>query len=300
MMAPMRGVFTLFALAVASGGSPFAAELSAERGARVFAAAGCESCHTPPDGPALAGGRALETPFGTFYAPNITPDPDHGIGDWKPEDLIRALRAGVAPDGGHYFPSFPYTAYTGMTESDIRDLYAYLRTVEPVAEPDRPHDLAFPFSWRFAVAGWKWLNFEPGPFEPDPARSAQWNRGAYLVEVLGHCGECHTPRGPLGGLDRSMHLAGSATGAEGKPAPNITPAPETGLGGWTEDDMLWLFQMGLLPDGDVVGGPMGEVVEHSTSKLPAEDREAMAEYLLSVPPIEHRVGGGARDNAAAE
>jgi len=300
MMAAMSRVLTFLVLAVASAASPAAAGPSAERGAWVFAAAGCESCHTRPDGSALAGGRALETPFGTFYAPNITPDPDYGIGRWEPEDLIRALRAGVAPDGNHYFPSFPYTAYTGMTESDMRDLYAFLRTVRPVARPNRPHELTFPFSWRFAVAGWKWLNFQPGPFEPDPARSEQWNRGAYLVEVLGHCGECHTPRDPLGGLDRSMHLAGSATGAEGEPAPNITPAPETGLGGWTKDDMIWLLQMGLLPDGDVVGGPMGEVVEHSTSKLSNADREAMAAYLLSLPPIEHRFGGQAHEDAAAD
>lgn len=276
---------------------PAMAETAAERGAAVFAAAGCESCHTHPDGALLAGGRALETPFGTFHAPNITPDPEHGIGNWEADDLIRALRSGVSPEGDHYYPSFPYTSYTGMTERDIRDLFAYLQTVPAVSQADRPHDLDFPYGMRFGLMFWKWLNFEPGPFEPDPERSARWNRGAYLVEALGHCGECHTPRGAFGGLDESLHLAGSENAAEGESAPNITPAPETGLGSWSEDDVIWLLQIGLLPDGDVVGGPMGEVVEHSTSKLTPADREAIATYLMSLPPIEHEVGASGTGNS---
>lgn len=293
VQAPMAIVAVLF-VALLAGAA--AAEPSAERGAAVFDAAGCYSCHTQPDGAPLAGGRALETPFGTFHAPNITPDRAHGIGAWEPEDMIRALRDGVSPEGDHYYPAFPYTSYAGMTDADIRDLFAYIQTVEPVSQPNRPHDLSFPFNLRFGLGVWKWLYFEPGRFQPDPDRSEAWNRGAYLVEVLGHCGECHTPRGFLGGPDRSLHLAGSPDGAEGKPAPNITPAPETGLGDWTQEDVIWLLQIGLQPDGDVVGGPMGEVVDHSTSKLSGDDRAAMAAYLLSLPPIEHRVGRAASQN----
>lgn len=269
-----------------------AAEPSAERGAYVFDAAGCYSCHTDveAEGAPLVGGRALASPFGTFYAPNITPDPEHGIGAWTERDFIRALREGRSPDGRHYYPAFPYTSYTRMTEADMRDLWAYLRTVDPVAQPDRPHGVAFPFSWRFGLFGWKWLNFEPGPFEPDPALTEQENRGAYLVRAVAHCGECHTPRGLLGGLERSMHLAGVEEGSGFGGTPNITPDPATGIGEWSRDDLLFLLQFGIAADGDVVGGEMSEVVEHTTSKLSAADREAIVSYLLAIPPIEHRVG----------
>ena len=147
----------------------------------------------------LAGGAALLTPFGTFYGPNITPDPDHGIARWSDADFIRAMREGTAPDGRHYYPAFPYTSFTLMTDEDLLALKAYIFTLPPAAVPSRPHDLSFPFGFRGLMWTWKLLYLAPGPFVPDPARDADWNRGAYLVEGVGHCGECHTPRGFLGG-----------------------------------------------------------------------------------------------------
>jgi len=264
---------------------------AAERGEYVFrAAAGC-SCHTdvPNDGPALAGGRAIETPYGTFYSPNITPDPETGIGDWSEVDFVRAMTEGVGPGGEHYFPVFPYTSYTRMSRRDLVDLWAYLSSVEPVARRNREHDLWWPFSWRYLMSWWKWLYLpENGPVS-DPGRSEQWNRGAYLVNGPSHCGECHTPRDWLGGLETDMAFAGTAEGPEGDLAPNITPDPETGIGRWRPADITWLLQMGLLPDGDSVQGAMAEAIDHGYTDLTPEDRQAIAEYILSLPPIEHQV-----------
>jgi len=266
-----------------------AAEHDAEvrHGAYVFHAAGCFSCHTDVKnkGAPLAGGRALATPFGTFYSPNITPDPTHGIGAWEETDFARALRQGRAPDGSHYFPAFPYAAYTGIDDDDLQALWAYLKAQPPVAQPNRAHDLDFPFNLRSLVGLWKWLYFQPGPRRPDPDRSPQWNRGAYLVEVLLHCGECHTPRTFLGGLDHDRRLAGTRDGPDGKPVPNITPDPKTGIGDWSEADLTTQFELGMLPDGDFVGGVMAEVVEHSTRHLTATDVQAIWEYLRGLPAI---------------
>jgi mono/diheme cytochrome c family protein len=262
---------------------------SVERGAYLFAAAGCAGCHTDVknDGPLLAGGRAIETPFGTFYGPNITPDPEYGIGGWSDADFIRALRHGVAPDGSHYYPAFPYTSFTGITDADLLDLKAYIFSLPPVAKPNKPHDLRFPFGWRFLLGFWKALNFTPGPFEPDPAQSAEWNRGAYLVQALTHCGECHTPRTAIGATDPSRSLAGTPDGPEGEPAPNITPHPETGIGSWSRTELVRLLKTGMLPNFDVVGSFMGEVVEQSTRRLSEDDLRAIAVYLESLPPIDN-------------
>lgn len=261
------------------------------RGEYVFRASGGCSCHTDTehDGAFLAGGRALETPFGTYYSTNITPHPEHGIGGWSEADFIRAMTEGVAPDGSHYFPVFPYTSFSGMREADLRDLKAYLDTVEPVARANEPHDAIPPFNLRVTMPLWKALNFEPAPFEPDPERSEEWNRGAYLVSAVAHCGECHTPRDLMGGLRRRMHLAGSEDGPEGALAPNITPHEATGIGGWSAADLTWLLQTGFLPDGDDVQGIMGEVIDQGYSHLRAEDLDAIATYLRSVAPIENRV-----------
>lgn len=258
-----------------------------ERGAYLFAAAGCAGCHTDVknQGALLAGGRPLETPFGVFYSPNITPDPETGIGGWSDEDFVRALREGVSPDGDHLYPAFPYTSYTRMTEEDIRALKAYIFSLPPVRQENRPHDLDFPYGWRSLLGLWKMLNFEPRAFTPDPARSESWNRGAYLVEAVAHCGECHTPRDALGGLDRERWLAGTVDGPDGDKVPNITPHEETGIGSWSASQITGALRTGLLPDGDVVGSGMGEVVENSTSRLTDEDRAAIAEYLLSQQPI---------------
>lgn len=256
-----------------------------ERGAYLFAAGGCAGCHTRPDGPLLAGGRAIETPFGTFYGPNITPDPTHGIGAWTDADFVRSLRQGVAPGGSHYYPAFPYTSFTKIADADMLAIKAYIFSLPAVAEPDRPHALALPLRWRLPLALWKRLHFEPGAFEPDSARDAQWNRGAYLAQALLHCAECHTPRTWTGGLDRDRLYAGTREGPEGETAPNITSDEATGLGGWSRGQIVRLLKFGLLPDGDVVGSVMGEVVEQSTSKLTEADLEAVAAYLEAIPPV---------------
>jgi mono/diheme cytochrome c family protein len=263
-----------------------AASGGAARGEYVLRLGGCVSCHTDEqnDGAFLAGGRALETPFGTFRTPNITPDPGTGIGGWSIGAFVRAVRDGVAPGGHPYFPAFPYTSYTNMTEQDLLDLKAYLDTVEPVANPVPEHALDFPFGFRPLLDGWRLLFFEDGTFQPDPAQSEAWNRGAYIVTGPGHCGECHTPRNALGARQHEWFLAGTSDGPDGKPVPNITPH-EDGIGGWSRSDIAFALQTGILPDGDVLGGAMSEVIDDATSHLTADDRNAIAEYLLSVPPL---------------
>jgi mono/diheme cytochrome c family protein len=257
------------------------------RGQYLFDAAGCFGCHTDEahGGQRLAGGRALDTPFGTFYPPNITPDPIYGIGNWSDAAFIRALRRGVRADGSSLFPAFPYTSFTLMDDGDILALKAYLMTQKPVAQPNRPHELRDPFGWRVLMPAWNLMYLQVGPLDTNPHQSAQWNRGQYLVRALGHCGECHTPRDWAGGLDQSRALAGNPGGAGGEAAPNLTPDVETGLGTWSEADLLVLLEMGLKPDGDVVGGTMAEVVRNSTSQLTLADRKAIVAYVLSLPPI---------------
>ena len=263
-----------------------AAQEPPERGAYLFRAAGCHACHTEPVEGAkpLAGGHPLKTPFGTFYSPNITPDPEYGLGKWSLDDFASALRMGVAPGGDHYFPAFPFPSYTGMSDQDISDLWAYLQSVEPVARPNQGHELDFPFGFRFLAGVWKWLFFEPGAYWPDPEKDQRWNRGAYLTRHLGHCGECHTPRGALGALQLDRRLAGTPTGPNGKKVPNITPHPQDGIGEWTEGDITFFLQIGVKPDGDVAGGAMEDVIREGTGHLSEEDRAAIATYLLSLAP----------------
>jgi mono/diheme cytochrome c family protein len=268
------------------------AEAAAVRGERVFRATGGCTCHTnyPGEGaeaPPLAGGRALETPFGVYYSTNITRDVETGIGDWSDADFIRAMREGLSPEGEHYFPVFPYTSFTGLSERDLVDLKAYLDSLPAIRRANRAPDAPFPFSWRAALAGWKWLNFVDARVEPDPERDPVWNRGRYLVEAAAHCGECHTPRTWTGGLDRSRWLAGSREGPEGELAPNVTPDRATGIGDWTVPDLVWYLEMGLKPDGDDTQGLMSEVIEHGYGHLPASDLEAIAVYLKALPPIEN-------------
>jgi mono/diheme cytochrome c family protein len=255
-----------------------------DRGAYVLRMGGCIACHTDgQDGAMLAGGRALETGFGTFYTSNITPDRETGIGGWTTGDFVLAMTDGVSPEGAHYFPAFPYPSYTLMTEDDLVDLKAYLDTVEPVRNGVPPHDLRFPYDIRLLIGGWKLLYFRDGPFRPDPDRSEAWNRGAYLVNGPGHCGECHTPRDALGGPIADRFLAGNPDGPEGKKVPNITPHAD-GIGAWSKGDLVFALQTSIMPDGDVFGAGMGEVVDNATSHLTPEDLEAIAEYLLSLPP----------------
>jgi mono/diheme cytochrome c family protein len=279
------------ALALGLGASAAAQEAALDpdkdRGAYLFAAAGCRNCHTDVKnkGAPLAGGRAMETPFGTFYTPNITPDTETGIGGWSDEDFVRALRDGVSPAGDHLYPAFPYTSYTRMSEDDMRALKAYIFSLPPVRQENRAHELDFPFGWRFLLGAWKMLNFTPGAMAPESGRSESWNRGAYLVEALGHCGECHTPRDALGGLDGDRRMAGTTDGPDGEKVPNITPDESTGIGAWSTSQITGVLRTGLLPDGDVVGSVMGEVVNNGTSRLTDADRAAIAEYLQSLPAI---------------
>jgi mono/diheme cytochrome c family protein len=259
---------------------------AAARGAYVFHAAGCFACHTDVKnkGAPLAGGRALETPFGTFYTPNITPDRDHGIGAWSDADFLRALRHGIGPDGRDYYPVFPYPAYSGMSERDALDLKDYLFAQPPVAQADRPHDIDFPFGFRFLIGVWKALFFDAAPFVPDSGHDARWNRGAYLVRHLGHCGQCHSPRNFLGAVERARPLAGNPVGPDGKKVPNITPDKKHGIGSWNQSDIEYFLKTGFRPDGDVAGGAMAEVIEQSTRYLTDDDRAAIAAYLLAPPP----------------
>ncbi len=274
----------LFCLVPAPSAQADQAQL--DRGAYIFTAADCDACHTnvKQKGPLLAGGRPLKTPFGTFHTPNITPDPETGIGRWSDADFTRALREGVSPGKDHYFPVFPYPSFTKMTDQDILDLKAYIFSLPAVSQPNRDHEIDFPFGWRFTVWFWKQMNFTEGPFVADPARNAEWNRGAYLVEALAHCGECHTPRGWLGGVDAALALSGTTAGPEGQKVPNITPDMDTGIGGWSPKDVVRVLRTGQLPDGDFVGSMMGEVV-NGTSKLTDADRQAIAVYLRSLPAI---------------
>jgi mono/diheme cytochrome c family protein len=190
------------------------------RGEYLVRAGGCFSCHTAAGGKKLAGGRALVTPFGTFYSPNITPDRETGIGRWTDQQFLRALREGVRPDGANYFSVFPYPSFTGITDDDALAIKAYLFSVPPVHQENRPHDVPFPFSWRFLQTGWRLLFFTPGPFQPAADRSVAYNRGAYLVTALAHCGECHTPRNFLGGARSDQRLAGTPDGPDGQLVPN--------------------------------------------------------------------------------
>ena len=262
------------------------------RGAYLTTAAGCADCHTDSKqgGRPFAGGRALATPFGTFYAPNITPDLDTGIGRWSEAQFLRALREGIGPDGSNYFPVFPYPSFTKITDDDVRAIKAYLFTQPAVSQSNRAHDVAFPFSWRFLLYGWKLLFFSPGPFRPEPERGEAHNRGAYLVTALAHCGECHTPRNWFGATEPSRLLAGTSHGPDGKAVPNITPDPDTGIGNWSEQDIITLLKDGQTPDFDFVGGAMGEVVRN-TSRLDDGDRRAIAVFLKSIPPIQSQKTG---------
>jgi mono/diheme cytochrome c family protein len=254
------------------------------RGAYLADAADCAACHTDGKhhGQPYAGGRAIATPFGTFYSPNITPDRDTGIGRWTEAQFRRALHEGVRPDGANLFPVFPYPSFTKITDADVRALWAYLRTLPPVRRRNRPPDVPFPIAWRPLQTVWKWLFFAPGRFRPVPGLGAEQNRGAYLVTALAHCGECHTPRNLFGAMETDRFLAGTAHGPDGKFVPNITPNSTGGIGKWSVADIVTLLTDGMKPDFDFVGGLMGEVVD-STSRLTAADRRAIAVYLKSVP-----------------
>jgi mono/diheme cytochrome c family protein len=276
-------VLTIPSVAVTGTLPPHTANL--ENGEKMFNAGGCASCHATPqqqDSHRLGGGLGLKTPFGTFHVPNISPDKQRGIGAWPEEAFVNAMLRGVGRGGEHLYPAFPYTSYQRMALDDVRDLYAFLRTLPPDTAASQPHELPFPFNIRRGLGLWKLLFLDGKMFVPDPARSATLNRGAYLVEGPGHCAECHSGRNLLGAIIPDKRFAGGLD-AEGKGwVPNITPG-EDGIGAWSEKDIAYLLETGTTPDYDQIGSSMADVVLN-TAKLSPEDRNAMAAYLKSLPP----------------
>jgi mono/diheme cytochrome c family protein len=265
-------------------------------GRNVFFAGGCPSCHRSPGRESpfeLGGGRAIEAPMGTFHPPNISPDPQYGIGAWVPQQFLRALRAGVSPDGSHYYPIFPYTSFERIADADARDLFAFLRTLPPMTGDAPRHRLVFPFQLRRAVGLWKLLFLDGDPFTPDPGRDERWNRGAYLVEALLHCAECHSPRNLLEAIPPDRRFTGGPD-PERRVAwiPDLTES-ETGLRGWSRDELVELLSAGFFTPGySPRGERMAEVIEDA-SHLPREDVEAVAEYVLTLAarPSADRGGG---------
>jgi mono/diheme cytochrome c family protein len=256
-----------------------------DNGRTIFFAGGCTSCHATPkdeDRTRLGGGFALNSPFGTFYVPNISPHPRDGIGAWSEAQFVTAMVKGTSPDGRHYYPAFPYTSYQRMHLEDVRDLFAFLKTLAPVEGRVRAHDLPFPFTVRRGLGLWKLLYLDGKPFEPAPAQSAEWNRGAYLVNGPGHCAECHSPRNFIGGIIARQRFAGGPNPEGEGFIPNIT---QLRLKDWSVEDIADLLEFGQTPNGDSVGGRMVAVVRN-TSQLPPEDRAAMAAYIKSLPPVE--------------
>jgi mono/diheme cytochrome c family protein len=254
-------------------------------GLTTFNAGGCSSCHAVPNQPdrlKLGGGLAITSPFGTFYVPNISPDPNDGIGRWTEADFVTAVLKGTSPEGAHYFPAFPYASYQHAKIEDVRDLFAYLKTLAPVAGKVRDHDVPLPFNIRRNVGVWKFLFTDGKPFAPDAAHSPSWNRGAYLVNSLGHCAECHSPRNFLGGIVAAQRFAGGPNPDGEGWVPNIT---QKGLADWSVKDVDYFLETGQTPDGDTAGGSMARVIRNTSQLLPG-DRAAMAEYIKSLPAVE--------------
>jgi mono/diheme cytochrome c family protein len=254
-------------------------------GKEMFIAGGCESCHAVPkqeDKTRLGGGLGLRSPFGVFYVPNISPDKTDGIGGWTEAQFVTAMVKGTSPAGEHLYPAFPYPSYQHMSFDDLRDLFAYLKTLPPVTGKVRDHDLPFPFNIRRQLGGWKLLFLDGQPFKPDPSQSAQWNRGAYLVNGPAHCAECHSPRNLLGGIVSGKRFAGGPSPDGQGGVPNIT---QQKLKDWSVKDVVDTLTTGMTPDSDFVGGAMVEVVRN-TSQLTPADREAIAVYIKSLPAVD--------------
>jgi mono/diheme cytochrome c family protein len=253
----------------------------AARGAVVFTAAGCASCHAAPDtqGEAklvLAGGQRFTSDFGTFIAPNISPS-EQGTGSWSLTDFASAVQNGVSPEGQHYYPAFPYTAYSMMTDQDVADLWAHIQTLPADPTPSQAHEVGFPFNIRLSLGGWKFLFANKGWVSED-ASTPELERGRYLVEALAHCGECHTPRNALGGLDRSQWLAGAPNPSGRGTIPALVPGELT----WDASEIAYYLETGFTPDFDSAGGHMVAVIDNM-AKLPASDRQAVAAYLKALP-----------------
>ncbi|MGF6818161.1 mono/diheme cytochrome c family protein [Paraburkholderia atlantica] len=274
--------------AASANGSPRSAIIA--RGEYLARAGDCIACHTAPRGKLFAGGLAMETPFGTLYSPNITPDAQYGIGRWSKDEFFRMMRTGKSPDGKLIYPAMPIAQYTKVTREDSDAIYAYLQSILPVPQPNRPHELKFPFNQRELLIGWRTLYFREGAYQPNPARSVEWNRGAYLVEGLGHCTMCHTRINMLGGSSRSEEFAGGLIPVQQWYAPSLTSDKDGGLGDWSIKDIVDLLQAGLSERGAVYG-PMAEVTYHSLQYLSDGDVKAMAVYLKALPDNTGRKNG---------
>jgi len=273
----------LIGLALASSATPVEAQSTqVKRGAYLARAGDCVSCHTASGGRPLAGGGRLETPFGYMLAPNITPDPATGIGLWSTDDFYRALHAGVNRSGQDLYPTMPYDFYTRVTRIDSDAIFAYLRTVTPVSNAIDVNHLHFPFDERWTMGGWRELYFKEGTITPSPDKSLAWNRGAYLVEGLGHCSACHSPRNLLGAIEKSKEFEGSII--DGWFALNLSEDITTGLGNWSVDNIATYLKTGVLDGKTTAIGPMAEVVNNSLQYLTESDLHAMAEYLKAIPP----------------
>lgn len=263
-----------------------ARQVNLANGEAMFHVGGCASCHATDYKAAplsLGGGHELKTAFGTFVVPNISPDPTHGIGGWTEAEFVTAMLKGVGRHGEHLYPSFPYTSYQLMPVGDVRDLFAFIKTLAAVNRPNEPHQLGFPFNIRRTLGAWKLLFLDGRTFAPDPARSAALNRGAYLVEGPGHCAECHSARNALGAITTAGRWAGGPDALGKGYVPNISQHPADGLADWSVADFEMLLKDGGTPSGGFVADEMADVVKN-TAKLSAEDRRAMAEYLKTLPP----------------
>jgi len=252
------------------------------RGEYLARAGDCVACHTVPNGPMFAGGRAMATPFGNLYVPNITPDDETGIGQWNAEEFYRMMHTGVSRDGKRLYPAMPFASYTQVTRADSDAIFAYLMSNPPIRQKNREHELRFPFNNRDLLIGWRSLYFREGEFKPVAGQSVQWNRGAYLVKGLGHCAMCHTAVNALGGSSESKAFEGGMIPNQNWYAPSLTSNHEAGLGEWAIKDISDLLQVGVSHRGTVYG-PMAEVVYNSLQYLSDEDSAAMAVYLKSLP-----------------
>lgn len=257
------------------------------RGAELYRVASCVGCHSPPfdDAAHLGGGRDLPVLFGTFYAPNISPDPTHGIGGWTEADFVRAMRKGRSPKGRRYWPTFPYMTYTKMSDEDLHALWVYLQAQPPVSTPDKAHEVNAPYGFPGLLGMWRRLSFTRGPLQDDPEQSPQWNRGRYLVQAVSYCDQCHTPRSSLGLVKKRRYMAGGANPGKADVHPNLTPDPNVGIGAWTTADIASYLATGEKPDGTRTASDdiMAEKIHDSFSHYAEADRMAIAVFLKSLP-----------------
>lgn len=277
----VAAAFALIANLAHAAGTPDAALIA--RGQYLTRIGDCEACHTRPGGKPFSGGLPIPTPFGTIYTPNITPDAQTGVGQWSFADFYRAMHEGIGKGGEYLYPAFPFPSYTLLSRDDVKAIWAYLRTVPPTHQVNRDDTLRWPYRIRETMAVWRRLYFQAGPYKPDSAKPAQWNRGAYLVQGLAHCGACHTPRNRLGAKSTEALLAGGSVAIDGWNAPNITPNKFTGIGAWPAGSVRDFLATGRSVHSDALG-PMRDVVQSSLQYLRSDDLGAIVAYLRTVPP----------------